>query len=347
MGPLNFLKLHTLKILVTGGCGYIGSHTVVELIQNNFEVDCLDNLSRGNEQILNGVNKICGSHLANHQIDLCDLTETRKYFDQHKPDSIIHFAAFKTVGESVKHPLLYYKNNIESLLNLLTCCDEYGIKHFVFSSSCAVYGNGAKQPVTEVTPFGKAESPYGHTKQICEEILNHFSKTSATKFVILRYFNPAGAHASSLIGEIAFGKPESLISVITQSASGIIPPFTIHGNDYNTSDGTCIRDYVHVTDIARAHTLAINFCAEMQANEKPIPINLGSGKGNSVMEIVKTFEKANHIKLKYSIGERRPGDMDIIYSDNSKAKDLLHWTPQYDLDEMLVSAWRWQQNFKS
>ena len=331
-----------MRILVTGGCGYIGSHTLVDLLQDDYEVLCLDNLSRGAEKILSGVEQITGKQIQNHNIDLCDADATRNFFQLHKPDAVIHFAAYKSVGESVEQPLLYYHNNIASMVNLLSCVQEFDVKHFVFSSSCSVYGNLKTQPVNELTPLGAAISPYGHSKQIGEDMIRHFSKICSTRFVMLRYFNPVGAHPSALIGEIPFGKPSNLVPAITQSAAGILPAIVVHGNDYPTADGTCVRDYIHVCDIARAHKLALNLCSTMNVNENPFIMNLGSGNGNTVLEVIDAFEKSTGVKLNYSIGPRRHGDVDVIYSNNQLAKEKLGWQPEYSLADMMQSAWQWQ-----
>lgn len=331
-----------MKILVTGGCGYIGSHTIVDLINEGFEVICLDNLSRGNSEILNGVQQITGKEIVNHNIDLCNETETRLFFQNHLPDAVIHFAAYKSVGESMQMPLLYYRNNINSLTNLLQCIADFNVKHFVFSSSCSVYGNSLQQPVVESMAFNKAESPYAHTKQMCEQIIHSSGISKNVNVSVLRYFNPVGAHPSALIGEFPFGKPENLVPAITQFAAGILPQLNVHGMDYKTKDGTCIRDYVHVMDIAQAHTLALKKSIASEKNIFPLTVNLGSGNGNTVLEMIHAFENANELKLKYVVGPRRAGDVAEIFADTSLAKQIFNWSPQYTITDMMKSAWQWQ-----
>lgn len=335
------------KILVTGGCGYIGSHTIVDLIENGFEVISADNNSRSNEHILNGVEKITGKKVKNYKVDLCIYDDTYAIF-QENPDisGIIHFAAFKSVGESVEKPLLYFENNLNSLINILKCADEFNIAHFVFSSSCTVYGNPDHIPVTEETPQKPAESPYGATKQMGEQIVAEAVKCSDMQSVLLRYFNPVGAHPSAAIGEMPLGKPTNLVPAITQTAIGKLTVMQVWGTDYPTKDGSCVRDYIHVCDIAHAHTLALNYLLGNKNNSKCAVFNLGSGNGFSVLEVISEFERTSGVKLNYRTGPRRPGDVIAIYANNDKAKQLLGWAPQYSLEDMMSTAWKWELRLK-
>jgi len=335
------------KILVTGGCGYIGSHTLVNLIENGFDVISVDNNSRSNPRILEGVQKITGKKIKNYKVDLCNLDDSFAIFLEN-PDiiGIIHFAAFKSVGESVENPLMYFENNLLSLINLLKCVQEFNIPHFVFSSSCTVYGNPSEIPVTESTPPRPAESPYGYTKQMGEQIINEFSKSSESRSILLRYFNPVGAHPSGLIGEWPVGKPANLVPAITQTAIGKLPQMEVHGNDYPTRDGSCIRDYIHVCDIAHAHTLALQYMINGKIKKNCEVFNLGSGNGVTVLEAIRAFEKISGVSLNYIIGPRRPGDVVAIYANNDFARQELGWTCQYGLEDMMSSAWRWEQKLK-
>lgn len=331
------------KILVTGGCGYIGSHTIVDLIQNGFQVISADNNSRSKASILEGVELITGVKVKNYTIDLCIFDDTHAVF-QENPDlaGIIHFAAYKEVGESVEQPLLYFENNLNSLINILKCAAEFNIPRFVFSSSCTVYGNPIEIPVTEETAWQPAASAYGYTKQMGEQIVQECVKACNIQSVLLRYFNPVGAHSSNKIGEMPLGKPANLVPAITQTAIGKWPKMHVHGNDYLTKDGSCIRDYIHVSDIAHAHTLALNYLLEQRNCSNCETFNLGSGKGFSVLEVIKAFEKVSNQKLDYAIGPRRPGDVVAIFANNEKARDLLGWVPQYSLEEMMLTAWNWE-----
>lgn len=333
------------KILVTGGCGYIGSHTVVDLLDNGFEVLSVDNLSRGTEKYLDGVEKITGKRVKNYKVDLTDLDSLSKVFEDHENlEGIIHFAAFKTVPESVNFPLLYYHNNLDSLLNILKCVQQYGIANFVFSSSCSVYGNIEQLPVTEDAPLPEAESPYASTKQMGEKIIRDFETAHPeVKSILLRYFNPVGAHESALIGEYAVDKPENLVPIITQTAIGKRDKMSVHGSDYNTRDGSCIRDYIHVMDIANAHTKALQYLLDGKNETNCEVFNLGTGEGVSVLEAIKAFEKVSGVKLKYELGPRRPGDVEAIYADNTKAKNQLGWKPTRSLEDMMRSAWEWEK----
>ena len=336
------------KILVTGGCGYIGSHTIVDLLQNGFQVISADNNSRSNAGILKGIEQITGIKIKNYAVDLCIFDDTCAIF-QENPDiaGIIHFAAYKSVGESVENPLLYFQNNLDSLINILRCAEEFHIPHFVFSSSCTVYGNPDKIPVTENTPFKPAQSPYGSTKQMGEEIVQQVMNSSTDmKAILLRYFNPVGAHSSGHIGEIPIGKPANLIPAITQTAIGKLPQMQVFGNDYPTKDGSCVRDYIHVSDIAHAHTLALHYLIENKNETNCDVFNLGSGSGYTVLELIKVFEKISAQSLNYYIAPRRPGDVIAIYANMDKAKNLLGWNTKYTLEDMLQTAWNWELKLK-
>ena len=331
------------KILVTGGCGYIGVHTIVDLIQNGYDVISVDNNSRSSATILDGAEAITGKKIKNYVIDLCDLGDTESIFEENKDIvGIIHFAAYKAVGESVQKPLTYFENNLTSLINILKCAEKFKVPNFIFSSSCTVYGSPDVIPVTEDTPQKPAESPYGATKQMGEAIVTDTVKSNAIQAVLLRYFNPVGAHPSILIGEIPLGKPANLVPAITQTAIGKLPTMMVWGTDYPTRDGSCVRDYIHVSDIAHAHTLALNFLIKKQNKINPEIFNLGTGDGYTVLEVIRAFEKANGVKLNYSIGPRREGDIVAIFANNNKAKTELGWIPSYNLDEMMISAWSWE-----
>jgi UDP-glucose 4-epimerase len=335
------------KILVTGGCGYIGSHTIVDLVQNGYEVICVDDNSRSNIRLLEGAEKILGRKIKNYKVDLCNFDETYAVIQEnHDISGVIHFAAFKAVGESVEKPLLYFENNLMSLINLLKCVQEFQIPHFVFSSSCTVYGNPDVVPVTEETPPKPAESPYGYTKQMGEQIVSETVKSIQSNAILLRYFNPAGAHPSGIIGELPIGKPQNLVPAITQTAIGKLPEMTVYGNDYNTRDGSCVRDFIHVCDLAHAHTLALNYLIEGKNFGRCEVFNLGTGNGVSVLGAITAFEKVTGQKLNYKIGPRRPGDVVATYANNDKAKTFLGWDPQFSLDEMMQTAWQWELNLK-
>ncbi len=335
------------KILVTGGCGYIGSHTVVDLIENGFEVISVDNNSRSSSRILEGVEKITGVKVKNYKVDLCNYDDTFAIFQENDDIAgIIHFAAFKSVGESVEEPLLYFENNIVSLINLMKCVQEFKVPYFVFSSSCTVYGNPDIIPVTEKTPPKPAESPYGYTKQMGEQIINEFSKVNEAQCILLRYFNPVGAHPSTQIGELPIGKPANLVPAITQTAVGKLPQMKVYGNDYPTRDGSCLRDFIHVCDIAHAHTLSLLYLINEKTNKKCEVFNLGSGNGVTVLEAINTFEKVSGVKLNYVIAPRRPGDVIAIYANNEYARTQLNWSIQYSLDDMMLTAWKWEQRLK-
>ena len=337
-----------MKILITGGAGYIGSHTIIEVVEKTLgEVISADNFIRSSSRTFERIKNITGKKIINCNVDLCDKEKTKKIFFEN-PDikGVIHFAALKSVPESVANPELYYHNNNESLKNILSCLKDFGVKNFIFSSSCSVYGNIDKLPVNEQTPLQKTQSPYGHTKQMGEEIISAFSKTHFDiNSIALRYFNPVGAHVSGLIGEVPFGKPDNIVPGITQTAIGMQNQFNIFGNDYKTRDGTCIRDYIHVSDIAYAHVLALEYLLDGKSKSNYEIINLGTGNGVTVLEAVKAFEKASGKKLNYKIAPRRDGDVEAIYSDSSKAEKHLGWKPKYNIEQMMDSAWQWQLNF--
>jgi UDP-glucose 4-epimerase len=331
------------KVLVTGGCGYIGSHTIIDLLENGFEVVSIDNLVRSKSLTIDRIEKITGTKIKNYVVDLCDFEATKAVFvAEPNIEGIIHFAALKSVPESVEKPLLYYKNNIESLVNLLQLANEFSIKSFVFSSSCSVYGNATDLPVTEQTPLTEAESPYAHTKQIGEAIIKAQAKKSNMKFILLRYFNPVGAHESGQIGEDTTDVITAVVPRITGTAIGKFPLFTVLGTDYPTRDGSCIRDYIHVMDIANAHTKALEYAAQEKNSEVEI-FNLGTGNGVTVLEAIQSFERVGGQKLNYKLGDRRAGDVVAIYADNQKAVTQLGWQIRRDLDTMMRTAWVWEQ----
>ncbi len=335
-------------IIVTGGAGYIGSHTIIELInQTTYDIVSIDNFSNSTPQTFDRIEAITGKRIRNLNVDICNLEALEFAISSIKFPiiGIIHFAAFKAVGDSVLNPLSYYHNNLESLINVLKICKLKNIHNFIFSSSCSVYGNVDKLPVTEETPFAPAESPYAHTKQIGEDILINVTKSEHTfKSVLLRYFNPVGAHLSGLNGELSKDKPNNLVPFITQSAAGILPPLTVFGGDYDTRDGSCIRDYIHVSDIADAHVKALNYLIENKQKQSTSIFNLGTGNGVSVFEAIHSFEKVSNQKLNYSVGPRRSGDVIKIYANNNFAMQELNWVPKYNLDDMMLSAWKWQLN---
>lgn len=336
------------KILVTGGCGYIGSHTIVDLIQNGFQVISADNNSRSKANILDGVEKITGVKVKNYTVDLCIFDDTHAVFVENPDiDGIIHFAAYKSVGESVEKPLMYFENNMNSLINVLRCAAEFKTPHFVFSSSCTVYGNPESSPVTEQTPIQQAESPYGYTKQMGEQIVQQTVNSNSVQSILLRYFNPVGAHPSGFIGEIPLGRPANLVPAITQTAIGKLPQMNVYGDDYPTRDGSCVRDYIHVSDIAHAHTLALNYLIDNKNKTNCEVFNLGTGNGYTVLEVIKAFEKVSKQALNYTIAPRRPGDITAIFANNNKATTLLGWHPQYHLDDMMQTAWNWELKLKA
>lgn len=334
-----------MKILVTGGMGFIGSHTIVDLIENGFDVISIDNFSCSQPSVINGIESIVSKKIINYNIDLTNLHDTQKVFETNKDIvGIIHFAAYKAVGESVEQPLKYYHNNIASLLNVLQCAIDYKVQHFIFSSSCTVYGQPDELCVTEQTPTQPATSPYGATKQMGERIIEDIVRANPNlKSVLLRYFNPVGAHPSTKIGELPIGKPMNLVPAITQTAIGKLPQLVVHGNQYPTRDGSCIRDYIHVSDIAHAHTLALQFSIKNSSSKNIEIFNLGTGNGITVLEAITAFEEVNKVKLNYKIGENRSGDVVAIYANNNLAKQVLGWQPQYNLHQMMQTAWAWEK----
>jgi len=335
------------KILVTGGTGYIGSHTVVELQNAGYEVVIIDNLDNSSIQILDQITQITGKKPEFYEIDLCDEATVVDFINKNQDiTGVIHFAAHKAVGESVAKPLKYYRNNFFSLINLLTAYADKEV-NFVFSSSCTVYGQPDVLPVTEQAPVKKAESPYGNTKQIAEEILVECAAVKPNyHFISLRYFNPVGAHESALIGELPIGVPQNLVPFITQSAIGKRGAITVFGNDYNTSDGSCIRDYIHVVDLAKAHIAALKRQEEKRQEGNFEIFNVGTGKGSTVLEVVKAFEESTGVKLDYKIGPRRAGDVEQVWGDVSKAEKELNWKAELGLEDMMRSAWAWEKYIK-
>ncbi len=334
-----------MKILVTGGTGYIGSHTVVELQKQGFKVIIADNLSNSYQNVVNKIESISGHRPEFEKLDFSEPQKTNNFFDKHRDiTGIIHFAAYKAVGESVANPLMYYHNNLVSLMNILHNMSVHGIRNIVFSSSCTVYGQPEKLPVAEDAPIQKAWSPYGNTKQISEEIIQDTIKADEhLKGLALRYFNPIGAHESAKIGELPLGVPNNLVPFITQTAIGIRNELKVFGNDYNTPDGTAIRDYIHVVDLAKAHVIAIDRMIS-EKGKKPFEIfNLGTGNGYSVMEVIKSFEKVSGEKLNYKIVDRRPGDVEQVWADTAFANKELGWKAEKGLDEMMASAWKWEK----
>lgn len=330
-----------MNVLVTGGAGYIGSHTLVELLENKSieRVYSIDSLVNSSDHVYSQIEKITGKTVESSQFDLCDWDALAGWAEGKKIDGIIHFAALKAVGESVEKPLLYYQNNLSSLMHILKIMPALQTHHLVFSSSCSVYGNIAQLPVDENAPLMEVESPYANTKKIGEEIIQDVAKQYG-KYIILRYFNPVGAHKSALIGEDPINKPNNLMPLICRAASGK-QEITVFGDDYNTRDGSCIRDYIHVQDIARAHVQALEFAFTKQSKKIEV-FNLGSGSGMSVLEMIESFQQVNGVSVPYSIGKRRSGDVEAIYSDSSKAKELLGWQPELGIEDIVESAWNWE-----
>lgn len=338
-------------ILVTGGTGFIGSHTTVELIQNGYNVVIVDNLSNSNASVVDGIEKITGVRPEFEKVDCCDYAAMENVFEKHKGISgIIHFAASKAVGESVQKPLLYYRNNINSLINLLELMPKYGVKGIIFSSSCTVYGQPSAEnlPVTEEAPMQKALSPYGNTKQVNEEIIQDYIHSGAPiKSIILRYFNPIGSHPSALIGELPNGVPMNLIPFVTQTAIGIRKELKIFGNDYNTPDGTCIRDYIDIMDLAKAHVKAMERILNENGTDPVEVFNIGTGKGLSTLQIVEGFEKATGVKLNWHYAPRREGDIEKVWANPHKANTVLGWKASVEIEDTLRSAWKWQQKLRA
>jgi UDP-glucose 4-epimerase len=336
------------QILVTGGTGYIGSHTAVELQNAGYEVIIIDNFSNSSIEVLDGIQKITGIRPAFEEFDLIDKEKVDAFFEKYtKIEAIIHFAAFKAVGESVANPIKYYRNNLSSLVNILDAMDRYNVAGMVFSSSCTVYGQPETLPVTEDAPIVKANSPYGNTKQISEEII-HDTLLACPKLntIALRYFNPVGAHPTALIGELPLGVPQNLVPFITQTAAGLRKQLSVFGSDYNTPDGTAIRDYIHVVDLAKAHVIAVSRLVESK-NKKAFEVfNLGTGNGLSVLEVVNSFEKVSGQKLNYALVDRRPGDVEKVYADTTFANVELGWKAESSLDDILSSAWKWEKKIR-
>ena len=335
------------KILVTGGLGYIGSHTVVELQNSGYQVIIIDNLSNSSLDVLEGITNISKTPPFFERLDLRIKADVIDFFKRNQDiEGIIHFAASKAVGESVENPLLYYENNLNTLIYLLQECNSYGIENFIFSSSCTVYGEPDSLPISEDAPVKPATSPYGNTKQISEEILKDTCSISPLKVIALRYFNPVGAHESAEIGELPAGVPQNLVPFITQTAAGIREQLSVFGDDYPTEDGSCIRDYIHVVDLAKAHVIALQrLLSEMNQSNYEV-FNLGTGRGSSVLEVVNSFEKATGKKLNYKIVDRRPGDVISVYADTKKANIVLGWKAEKTMEDALVSAWKWEKKVR-
>ena len=333
------------RVLVTGGTGYIGSHTTVELLEAGYEVVIVDNLSNSERFVLKGIQKITGKRVPFHKVDCRSLASLRRVFARYPFDAVIHFAASKAVGESVEQPLMYYENNLTSLMNILTLMREFNVPNLVFSSSCTVYGQAEKLPVSEQTPRREATSPYGNTKHMCEDIIrDSVAAYPEVNAIALRYFNPIGAHPSAEIGELPRGVPNNLIPFVTQTAAGIRPGLSVFGDDYNTPDGSCIRDYINVTDLAKAHVVAVNRMTGGKMKQRYEIFNIGTGRGVSTLEVVRTFEKVNNLKLNYKIVGRRAGDIEAVWADPSFANEELGWKAEKSLDETLQSAWNWQKH---
>lgn len=332
------------KILVTGGTGYIGSHTTVELQKAGYEVVIIDNLSNSNESVVDGIEAISGVRPVFVKGDCTDIETLRRLFKENPGiKGIINFAASKAVGESVQKPLLYYRNNLNTLINLLDLMPEFGVKGIVFSSSCTVYGEPDKNPIDETAPIKPATSPYGNTKQISEEIIEDYVKSGAPiKSILLRYFNPIGAHPSALIGELPLGVPQNLVPYLTQTAAGIRKELTVFGNDYDTPDGSCIRDYIDVNDLAKAHVIAMKRMLENDDTDSVEIFNLGTGRGLSVLELINAFEEATGVNVPHKIGPRRAGDIEKIWAEPKKANEVLGWKAEADIKDTMKNAWAWQ-----
>ncbi len=336
------------KVLVTGGLGYIGSHTVVELLNEGFEVVIVDDLSNSEITVLAGIEEITGKKPAFEQCDVCNTETLRMSFSKYKTiDAVIHFAAYKAVGESVEKALDYYRNNVGGLISLLEVMKEFSTKSLVFSSSCTVYGQPDVLPVTELSPIKKAESPYGNTKQMCEDIIcDTITANKSFSANLLRYFNPIGAHSSALIGELPKGIPNNLLPFVTQTAIGLRKELSVFGNDYNTPDGSCIRDYIYVVDLAQAHVCALKRMINIAESGNCEVFNIGTGNGVSVLEILNGFMQANGVNVPYKIVGRRTGDVEQVWADTTKANEVLGWKAQTPLNEVLQSAWKWEKKIR-
>ena len=333
------------KILVTGGCGYIGSHTIIDLIDHGFDVISVDNFCNSGIESIHRIKEITGRSVKNYEVDLCDAKATDNIFEEH-PDitGIIHFAALKSVGESVDKPILYFRNNLNSLLNILDSMDRFGVPHLIFSSSCSVYGNSSELPVTEDTPLQEAESPYARTKQMGEQILSDFCrKYKANNAILLRYFNPAGAHHSAKIGESPLNKANNLVPVITETAIGKREELVVFGDDYDTRDGSCIRDYIHVMDLANAHTKALQYVLAGKNESNCEVFNLGIGEGVSVLEAIRAFQETTGVSVNYRVGARRAGDVVAVFANKDRAAQKLGWVPERGIREIMHSAWEWEK----
>jgi len=339
-----------MKVLITGGAGYIGSHTIIEMLETGiFTPICVDSCERSTPETLNRIEKITCVQVPFYQLDICNKEAFFRIFEEHRDIiGIIHFAAYKCVPESVEKPLEYYRNNLQSLENVLEACVRYNVTNLIFSSSCSIYGEVELLPVNETTPMGTPFCPYAHTKQIGEEMIRFFAQIHPQfNAVLLRYFNPVGAHSSGLNGELSPDKPNNLMPIITQVAIGKLKQLTVFGTDYSTRDGSCIRDYVHVSDIANAHIKALQFLIEKRNLSNCEAFNLGSGNGISVLEMLRTFEEITGIKLNYTLGERRAGDVPAVFSDSTKATNMLHWQCKRTLSDMVTSAWKWEMRLKN
>lgn len=336
------------KILVTGGLGYIGSHTVVELINNGYEVVIVDNLSNSSIEVLDRLEQLTGKKINFEKIDLRDKEKVSKLFKTYSEiNGVIHFAASKSVSESVENPLKYYENNIAALVYLMDAMIETNVNNFIFSSSCTVYGQAEEMPITENTPIQKAMSPYGNSKKIGEEIIEDTCKVTSLKSVLLRYFNPIGAHESSLIGELPVGVPQNLVPFITQTAAGIREELLVYGVNYPTTDGSAVRDYIHVVDLAKAHVVALNRLLKDENETKVEVFNLGTGKGNTVLEVIDAFEKVAERRLPFRVVGRREGDITIAYANTEKANEVLKWKAEKDIEESILSAWNWEKKIRN
>ncbi len=333
------------KILVTGGLGYIGSHVVVELLEKGNQVVIIDDLSNAYESVLDGIQKITDKRPLWENVDIKDKTSLSSFFDKHQGfDGVIHFAASKSVGESVANPMLYYQNNVVGLLNLIDACLKNNVNNFIFSSSCTVYGKPDNLPISEDEPIKPASSPYGATKQMGEQILEDFSKSHGLKTIFLRYFNPVGAHSSGLIGELPINTPQNLVPFVTQTAAGVLEKLTVFGDDYDTPDGSCIRDYIHVQDLADAHIAALNY---LESSKETCEVfNIGTGQGNSVLELINSFMEVTGVEVPYEVGERRAGDLPELYANPEKAIRKLNWKSKLDMKQALLDAWRWEKNYR-
>jgi len=332
------------KVLVTGGAGYIGSHTIVDLIEAGHEPISIDNFINSKPEAVDAIHSLTGKKVVNYDYDLCDPKAVQKVFETNTDiEAVIHFAALKAVGESVEKPILYFQNNMNALLNVMNEVQRHGIKNFIFSSSCTVYGQATDLPVTEETEMRDAESPYGRTKQLGEYILQDLARIWGCNVVSLRYFNPAGAHPSGKMGEAPKVKAVNLVPVITETAMGKREKCVVFGDDYNTRDGSCIRDYIHIMDLGKAHTKAVEYLLDARNEDLYEVFNLGIGEGVSVLEAIHAFEKISGLQLNYEIGPRRPGDVIAIYSNYKKAKAQLKWEPQYNIEDIMTSAWQWEQ----